>query len=165
MSMTRRRRTDIAATALFMLAAAPSAARARAPSVQTMTVDYAQVLSGADNPCPFPVTFTGAGTVTVTTFTHDLGTPIRQAIHGALTHTLFSHWHTLVSNGPAPVHVDLVGGQMVVTGNEYAFRVPGAGVVLGQSGRLVQAPDGSQLSFTALSRSTPPCSAPCSAPE
>ncbi|HVI34679.1 MAG TPA: hypothetical protein VM684_00475 [Gaiellales bacterium] len=40
---------------------------------------------------------------------------------------------------------------MVVTGNEYAFRVPGAGVVLGQSGRLVQAPDGSQLSFTGLS--------------
>jgi hypothetical protein len=97
------------------------------------------------------VTFTGAGTVTVTTFTDELGTPIRQAIHGALTHTLFSHWHTLVSNGPAPVHVDLVGGQMVVTGNEYAFRVPGAGVVLGQSGRLVQAPDGSQLSFTGLS--------------
>src|SRR3954469_22714623 len=153
MSMTTRRRTAIAATALFMLAAAPSAARARAPSMQTMTVDYAQVLSGADNPCPFPVTFTGAGTgtVTVTTFTDELDTPIRQAIHGALTHTLFSHWHTLVSNGPAPVHVDLVGGQMVVTGNKYAFRGPGAGVVLGQSGRLVQAPDGSQLSFTGLS--------------
>jgi len=54
MSMTGRWRTAIAATALFMLAVAPSAARARAPSVQTMTVDYAQVLSGADSPCRSP---------------------------------------------------------------------------------------------------------------
>src|SRR3954463_6667625 len=131
MSMTGRRRTAIAATALFILAAAPSAARARAPSVETMTVDYAQVLSGADSPCPFPVTFTGAGSVTVTTFTDERGTPIRQAIHGALTHTLFSQWHTLVSSGPAPVHADLVGASMIVTGNEYGFRVRGAGVVLG----------------------------------
>jgi hypothetical protein len=151
MSMSRRRRAEIVATAMLLLAAAPSAAAAGPPSVETMTVDYAQVLSGADSPCPFPVTFTGAGTLTVTTFTDERGTPIRQAIHGALTHTLFSQWHTLVSSGPAPVHADLVGGQMIVTGNEYDFRVRGAGVVLGQAGRLVQAPDGSELSFTGVS--------------
>lgn len=150
MSMTRLRRMAIGSAAMVLFAAAPSAAAARSPSVETMQVDYAQVLSGADSLCSFPVTFTGAGTVTVTTFTDEQDTPIRQAIHGALTHTLFSQWHTLVSNGPAPVHVDLVGGQMIVTGNEYAFRVPGAGVVLGQSGRLVEAPDGSELSFTGI---------------
>jgi hypothetical protein len=161
MSMTRRRRTEIAATAMLLLAAAPSAAAATPPSVETMTVDYAQVLSGADSPCPFPVTFTGAGTVAVTTFTDQQGTPIRQAIHGALTHTLYSQWHTLASNGPAPVHVDLVGGEMIVTGNEFKFRLGGAGVVLGQAGRLVQAPDGSELSFTG--RSTLDAAALCGA--
>jgi hypothetical protein len=112
-----------------------------------MTVDYAQVLSGADNPCPFPVTFT----VTVTTFTDELGTPIRQAIHGALTHTLFSHWHTLVSNGSAPSTSIWSVATWPSPATNTPLRVPGARVVLGQSGRLVQAPDGSQLSFTGLS--------------
>jgi hypothetical protein len=56
-----------------------------------------------------------------------------------------------VSNGPAPVHVDLTTGQTVETGKEVAFHVPGDGIVLGQAGRLVLAADGSQLSFNGSS--------------
>ncbi len=52
-----------------------------------------------------------------------------------------------MSNGPAPVHIDLAGGQLVTTGKEFAFHVPGDGIVLGQSGRLVSAADGTELSF------------------
>ena len=68
-------------------------------------------------------------------------------MHGALTHTIGSEWHTLVSNGPAPVHVDLTSGDMVDTGKEYAFHVPGDGIVFGSSGRLTLASDGTELAF------------------
>ena len=40
---------------------------------------------------------------------------------------------------------------MVDTGNEFAFHVPGDGIVLGQAGRLVLAADGSELSFNGSS--------------
>ena len=104
-------------------------------------------LSGADSPCPFDLVFTSTGTVKMTTFYDSSGTPTRQSVHGALTHTIGSAWHTLVSNGPAPVHVDLATGNMVDTGKEYAFHVPGDGIVFGVDGRLTFAPDGTQLAF------------------
>lgn len=125
----------------------PLTATAQAPTVEFVPVNDVQVISGPDSPCPFDITFTGTGTVRLTTYYDDSGTPVRQSVHGALTHTIFSAWHTLVSNGPAPVHVDLASGQMVDTGKEYAFHVPGDGIVLGQSGRLIFAADGSELSF------------------
>ena len=36
---------------------------------------------------------------------------------------------------------------LIDTGNEFAFHVPGDGIVFGQAGRLVLAADGSELSF------------------
>jgi len=36
---------------------------------------------------------------------------------------------------------------MIDTGKEFAFHVPGDGIVFGQAGRLVLAADGSELSF------------------
>jgi hypothetical protein len=106
---------------------------------------------GRRQPCPFDITFTGTGTVTRTTYYDNNATPIRQGIHGALTHTVFSAWHTLVSNGPAPVHIDLVGGQMIDTGMEFAFHLRGDGIVLAQAGRLTLAADDSQLDFVGMS--------------
>jgi len=128
-----------------------AAAAARAPTVELMPVNDVTVFSGADSPCPFDIVFTGTGTVKVTTFYDDSGTPVRQSIHGALTHTIGSAWHTLVSNGPAPVHVDLATGNMVVTGKEFAFHVPGDGIVFGQDGRLTSAADGTELAFNGRS--------------
>jgi hypothetical protein len=136
----------VAAAATVALVCLPTAS-AQPPTVETLQVDDVQVLTGPDSPCPFDVTFTGTGTVQRTTYYDNDGTPIRQSIHGALTHTIFSAWHTLVTNGPAPVHIDLATGQMVDTGKELAFHVPGDAIVLGQSGRLVLAADGSELSF------------------
>jgi transposase InsO family protein len=60
-------------------------------------------------------------------------------------------WHTLVSIGPAPVHIDLVGGQMIDTGLEFVFHLRGDGIVLAQAGRLTLAADGSQLDFVGMS--------------
>lgn len=45
------------------------------------------------------------------------------------------------------MHVDLSASQMIDTGKEFAFHLPGDGIVLGQAGRLVLAADGSELSF------------------
>jgi hypothetical protein len=49
-----------------------------------------RVSSGANSPCPFDITFTCTGEVTITTYYDNTGTPIRQSIHGALVHTIFS---------------------------------------------------------------------------
>src|SRR5436190_13513281 len=125
----------------------PLAASAQPPTVDVVPVNDVQVFAGSDSPCAFDITFTGTGTIRLTTYYDSSGAPIRQSIHGALTHTIFSAWHTLVSNGPAPVHIDLATGQMVDTGKEFAFHVPGDGIVFGQSGRLTLAADGSQLDF------------------
>jgi len=133
--------------ALIGAALLPLAASAQPPSSVQVPVNDVQDFSGADSPCPFDITFTGTGTITVTTYYDATGTPIRESVHGALTHTISSAWHTLTSNGPAPVHVDATTGQMIDTGKEFAFHVPGDGIVFGQAGRLIFAADGSELSF------------------
>lgn len=142
------RRILTLATGLAVVALVPVAATAQPPQVELVPVNDVQVFAGADSPCPFDITFTGTGTVKLTTFYDNDGTPVRQTVHGALTHTIFSAWHTLVSNGPAPVHIDLASGQMVDTGKEFAFHVPGDAIVFGQSGRLTLAADGTELAFS-----------------
>ena len=140
-------RVLLVAAAAVVAALFPVSAGARPPTAEQAQVNDVQVFAGSDSPCPFDITFTGTGTITVTTYYDNTGRPIRQSVHGALTHTIFSAWHTLVSNGPAPVHIDLATGEMVDTGNEFAFHVPGDGIVFGQAGRLAFAADGSELSF------------------
>jgi hypothetical protein len=137
----------IIVAAAFVAAAFPASAGATAPTVELVPVNEVTVFSGSDSPCPFDIVFTGTGTVKLTTFYDNSGTPIRQSVHGALTHTIGSAWHTLVSNGPAPVHVDLATGNTVDTGKEYALHVPGDGIVFGVDGRLVSALDGTELAF------------------
>src|SRR3954465_13405774 len=141
-------RITFAVAALATLAGFfPPPAAAQSPTIQVIPVNDVQVFTGSDSPCSFDITFTGTGTIALTTYYDQSGAPLRQAVHGSLTHTVFSAWRTLTSNGPAPVHIDLANGQMVDTGKELAFHVPGDGVVLGQSGRLPLWADGSQLSF------------------
>jgi hypothetical protein len=122
----------------------PSAASAVPPTRVQMPVDDVEDLPTL---CPFDLTFTGTGTITLTTYYDNAGNPISQTVHGALTHTISSAWHTLNSNGPAPVQMDLATGETVLTGKEFAFHVPGDGIVLGMAGRLVLAADNTLLSF------------------
>jgi hypothetical protein len=145
--MIRMSHAFVTAAVIAAAAAFPLTAGATPPTSVQLPVNDVEVFAGADSPCSFDVTFTGTGTITTTTFYDNAGTPVRQSVHGALTHTISSAFHTLVSNGPAPVHIDLATGQMVDTGKEFAFHVPGDGIVFGQSGRLVLAADYSQLSF------------------
>src|SRR3954447_3544332 len=126
--------TVLAATAALLLA---NAAAATPPTTTEMPADYSQTFTGADSPCSFDITFTSAGTVTVTTYYDNDGTPIQAGIHGSLTHTVSSAWNTLTSKGPAPVHLDLTTGLSVDTGKEFAFHIPGSGVVWAQNGRFV----------------------------
>jgi hypothetical protein len=112
-------------------------ASARTPTTTTMPGDYSVTFAGNDSPCHFDITFTGTGTVTVTTYYDNTGNPVRESVHGTLTHTVSSAWHTLTSNGPAPVHIDLTTGLTTDTGKEFAFHIPGSGVVWAQNGRFV----------------------------
>src|SRR5256886_15131394 len=82
-------------------------ASATPPTTVQMPGDYSQSFSGPDSPCGFDITFSAAGAVTVTTYYDNAGLPIRESVHGSLSHTVSSAWHTLFSKGPAPVHIDL----------------------------------------------------------
>ena len=147
--MTRALSTTIAiltAVATLLLANTASATR---PTTAQMPGDYSQSFSGADSPCGFDITFSAAGTVTVTTFYDNAGLPVRQSIHGSLAHTVSSAWHSLSSKGPAPVHIDLTTGLAVDTGKEFAFHIPGSGVVWAQNGRFVFGDIG-LISYTGL---------------
>src|SRR5437016_573525 len=101
----------LAVAALF-----PLTANAQPPTTVLLAVNDVQVFAGADSPCPFDITFTGTGTIKLTTDYDNSGAPIRQTVDGSLTHTIFSTWRALVSKGPAPVHIDLSTGQIVDTG-------------------------------------------------
>ena len=81
----------IAATASLLLA---NTASATPPTTEETPADYSQSFTGADSPCGFDITFSAAGTVTVTTYYDNAGLPIRLGIHGSLTHTVSSarHW-------------------------------------------------------------------------
>jgi len=131
------KRTLLIALVAIAAGALATGAAARTPTTVTEPTDYSQTFSGPDSPCGFDVTFTGSGTVTVTTYYDSSGQPVRASAHGSLTHTVSSQWHTLSSNGPAPVHLDLATGLYTDTGKEFAFHVPGAGVVWTQNGRFV----------------------------
>ncbi len=66
-----------------LAALVPLTASAQPPTVELVPVNDVQVFAGADSPCPFDVTFTGTGTIKLTTYYDNNGTPIRQSIHGA----------------------------------------------------------------------------------
>ena len=136
----------VAATASLLMA---KAASATPPTTEETPADYSQTFTGADSPCGFDITFSAAGTVTVTTYFDNTGTPIRESIHGSLAHTVSSAWQTLSSKGPAPVHLDLITGLAVDTGKEFAFHIPGSGVVWAQNGRFVFGEIG-LISYTGL---------------
>ncbi|HEX6507654.1 MAG TPA: hypothetical protein VF221_08490 [Chloroflexota bacterium] len=124
----------VVVTALFSLH--PGAAHAMTPTVETVQVNTSDLIP-AGSLCNFDLTFTGTGTVTMTTYYDNRGTPTRQSIHGALLHTLSGPAGSLSTNGPAPVHIDLITGTSTDTGNEYHFNLAGHGVVLAGTGRLV----------------------------
>jgi hypothetical protein len=130
-------------TALF-----PSTAAAMPPTRVPLPVDTVADLPPGSL-CPFDLKFTGTGTITVTTYYDNAGNPTSQTVHGALTHTIFRVGGStkLSSNGPAPEHIDLVAGRVIETGLEFAFHVPGGGIVLGMAGRSVSTLDGTEISF------------------
>lgn len=136
----------IAATTSLLLA---NMASASTPTTAEMPADYSETFIGTDSPCGFAITFSAAGTVSVTTYYDNAGLPIRESIHGSLAHTVSSAWHSLSSKGPAPVHIDLTAGLAVDTGKEFAFHIPGAGVVWAQNGRFVFG-DVGLISYTGL---------------
>jgi hypothetical protein len=112
------------------------AAHAAKPTVETVPFNFTQIVP-AGALCSFDVVFTGTGTITMTTYYDNSGAPVRQSIHGALLHTLSGPAGSLSTNGPAPVHIDLITGTSTDTGNEYHFNLAGHGVVLAATGRLV----------------------------
>ena len=75
------------------------------------------------------------------------GAPIRQSVHGALAYTIFSAWHTLASNGPAPVHLDLSTARWPSPASRPPSTFRAMESSFGPDGRLVLAADGRELPF------------------
>jgi hypothetical protein len=114
--MTRSLSTTIAIFTPVAALLLASTASATTPTTAQMPADYNQTFSGADSPCGFDITFSAAGTVTVTTYYDNAGLPVGESIHGSLAHTVSSAWYSLSSKGPAPVRIDLTAGLAVDTG-------------------------------------------------
>ena len=74
-------------------------ASATPPTTVQMPGDYSQSFSGPDSPCGFDITFSAAGAVTVTTYYDNAGLPIRESVHGSLSHTVSSAWQAAAWNG------------------------------------------------------------------
>src|SRR3954452_978015 len=93
-------RTTFAVAALATLAGFfPPPAAAQSPTIQVIPVNDVQVFTATDSPCSFDITFTGTGTIALTSYYDQSGAPLRQAVHGALTHTIFSAWPRLPPTG------------------------------------------------------------------
>src|SRR3954469_23499734 len=94
-------RITVAVAALATLAGfIPPPAAAQSPTIQVIPVNDVQVFTGTDSPCSFDITFTGTGTIALTTYYDQSGAPLRQTVHGALTHTVCRAWRTLTTNRP-----------------------------------------------------------------
>jgi hypothetical protein len=148
--MKRRSLTFPVLAAAALVSFRAGAAHAASPTVQTMQVNYSQSVP-AGTLCAFDLTFTGAGTVKLTTYFDTSGAPIRETIQGALFHTLSGPAGTLSTNGPAPVHIDLIAGTSTDTGSQYHFNLVGRGVVLAATGRLVVDSSGNEILQTGYS--------------
>jgi len=135
--MSRKLLNASVAAACAVVLLTTGVALASAPTSTTMPGNYSVTFTGPDSPCNFDVTFSGAGMVEVTTYYDNAGNPVRESVHGSLTHTVASAWHTLTSKGPAPVHIDLTDGLVTDTGKEFAFHIPGSGIVWAEDGRFV----------------------------
>ena len=152
--MSRSVRCFVLAAVCAMATLPVAAAGAVPPSTEVVPFDEIEVVEpGQGSPCSFAITIHHQGTFITTTFFGRDGTPIRRLLRsgGHFTETYSANGRSLRTVSPVPVHIDLITGEIVATGNQRHVIVPGIGPVYAQAGRYVLDPSTGEItSFSGL---------------
>ena len=127
----------LAILAMLMSFTNVSPALAEQPSTEvTVIVDYTYIDSAL---CGFPIAFTENGTFKIKTYYDSAGNPVKLILTNMsrYTETATANGKTLTSNWPASVHYSLENNTVAQVGTRVAYHVPGTGVVLLETGRVV----------------------------
>jgi len=114
-----------------------SPALAEQPSTDvTVVVDYTYTDTAL---CGFPIVYTENGTFKVKTYYDGAGNPVKLILTNMsrYTETATANGKTLTTNWPASVHYSLENNTVAQVGTRVAYHVPGAGMVLLETGRTV----------------------------
>jgi hypothetical protein len=152
--MSRPERCFVLAAVCTVATLPVTPASAVPPSTEVVPFDEIEVIEpGQGSPCSFAITIHHQGTFIMTTFFGRDGTPIRRLVRsgGHFTETYSANGRSLRTVSPVPVHVDLITGEVVATGNQRHVIVPGIGPVYAQAGRYVLDPSTGEItSFSGL---------------
>jgi hypothetical protein len=123
--------------AMLLSFANVSHALAAPPTTEvTVVVDFTYTDSTL---CGFPIVYTENGTFEVKTYYDGAGNPIKLILTNMsrYTETATANGKTLTTNWPAAVYYSLENNTAAVVGLRAGYHVPGAGVVLLETGRVV----------------------------
>ena len=132
------RRLLLSSVLLPLAFAAP--ALAVPPTTEVTEVELGDFASVDTELCGFPIAFDESGTFKVKTFNDAEGAPVRSILtnfNQRYTATATANGKTLSTNYPLTIHTSVVEGLRLELGLRNAYRVPGAGVVLLDAGRVV----------------------------
>lgn len=127
----------LAMLAMLLSFANVSPALAETPTTEvTVVVDFTHTETAL---CGFPIVYTENGTFKVKTYYDGAGNPVKLILTNMsrYTETATANGKTLATNWPASVHYSLENNTVAQVGTRVAYHVPGAGVVLLETGRLV----------------------------
>ena len=127
----------LAILAMLLSLANVSPALADQPSTEVnVVVDFTYT----DNAlCGFPIVYTENGTFKIKTYYDSEGNPVKLILTNMsrYTESATANGKTLTTNWPASVHYSLENNTVAQVGTRVAYHVPGAGVVLLETGRTV----------------------------
>jgi len=135
--------------AMLLSVANVSPALAEQPSTEvTVVVDYTHTETAL---CGFPIVYTENGTFKVKTYYDNAGNPVKLILTNMsrYTETATANGKTLTTNWPASVTYSSVNNTGVQVGVRVAYHVPGAGMVLLETGRTVFDLTTGEVIFTA----------------
>ena len=137
----RRCKFLLGAVLLPLVFAAP--ALAVPPTTEVTVVEVGDFTSVDTELCGFPITFDESGSFKVKTFYDREGNPVRTILtnfNQRYNATATANGKTLATNYPLTIHTSFEDGEedlRVEVGLRNAYRVPGAGVVLLDAGRVI----------------------------
>jgi hypothetical protein len=148
-----RRSLRVGAVCLFLAAITAGAANAGKPVVVEKKATFMRVFAGIPDCLPYGFTTTGRFTITRTTrqFYNRNGTLVREVRHirflGSETNDVTGK--SLPVNGVRNITLNFVKGTFTETGVLRHVTVPGSGMVLHESGRLVTGLEDERVIFEA----------------
>jgi hypothetical protein len=137
------KRTLLLLSSVVLACVFAASALAAPPTTEVTEVELGDFLSINDELCGFPITFDESGSFKVKTFYDAEGNRVRTILtnfNDRYTATATANGKTLSTNYPLTVHTSFEEDEedlRLELGLRNAYRVPGAGVVLLDAGRVI----------------------------